>query len=150
MEAAKRILFVCTGNTCRSAMAEAILLNEVKSLPNYEVRSAGTQAWAGDEMTPDAITQLEKMGVDGRAHRSTKISPWLIDWATDIYVMTRSHREYIRALFPGAVEKLYLLSFDQETDIPDPYGQGSMAYEKAFLTIKTEIFRIMERASTDA
>lgn len=135
----KRILFVCTGNTCRSPMAEAILRS--KNIPDLEVKSAGVFAAEGSAASPNAGQVLEenKLILD---HQSTQLSSKEIDWATTVLTMTGSHKAAVISYFPQAVGKTFTLSEFAGIvgkDIADPYGGSIELYRAAFAEIKAAI-----------
>jgi protein-tyrosine-phosphatase len=103
------ILFVCTGNTCRSPMAEGVLkqMAEKRGM-NLTVRSAGIAAAQGTPMSHHAATILEKQGI-GIRHSAQSATAKLIDWADLILTMTLSHKRTVIQAFPQALDKIHLL-----------------------------------------
>ncbi|HEX8875318.1 MAG TPA: Sua5/YciO/YrdC/YwlC family protein [Phycisphaerales bacterium] len=131
-EAMKRvILFVCSGNTCRSPMAEAIARdlfdkNPPSNMPLVAM-SAGTSASDGDAATPEGDLALRHLGVRPLPHRSRHLTREMIQQAEVVYAMTHSHRAAILRLDPDAAGKVELLS-PAGKDIPDPIGSGPEVY----------------------
>src|SRR5690554_5439383 len=120
----KKILFVCTGNTCRSSMAEGIFKNLLKEAKNpmkgIEVVSAGTAVFTQEPANQKAIKVMEERGIDISSHRSQPIGKELLESADLILTMTQSHREQILRMDPQLKNKVYtLLEF-----IQDKEGQG--------------------------
>lgn len=106
----KRVLFVCTGNTCRSPMAEMMLRKKAAAKGcNLEVRSAGLSAFNGAGASKAAIRVMEEKGIDHRSHRSRPISAEEVTWADLIFTMTSAHRQLLVQSFPEAADKLYTL-----------------------------------------
>ncbi|ECQ6354187.1 TPA: low molecular weight protein arginine phosphatase [Listeria innocua] len=128
------ILFVCTGNTCRSPLAEKILQN---MRPDLEVRSAGTRALDGDTISENSREILLQMNLPGE-HTAKKITEADIDWADEIYVMTKNHQVELKSIFPIASNKIQLIS-KGGTDIPDPYGGPIEQYEITYYELKSAI-----------
>lgn len=134
----KTILFVCSGNTCRSPMAEAIARHllaaqTVRDLDKGKtggaaalIRSAGVQARDGDAATPEAREALKRLGVELGAHRARAATRRMIADADRIYVMTESHRRAITDLDPSAAARI--TTIDPSGDIPDPLGGPFEAY----------------------
>ncbi|MGF6953258.1 protein-tyrosine-phosphatase [Neobacillus sp. B4I6] len=129
----QHILFVCTGNTCRSPMAEAILKN--KAVDEIEVRSAGIYAANGSEASPHAKRVLEDNGIVHN-HRSSLLTSDEVEWADLILTMTSSHKLAILQQYPHEGQKVYTLKeYSGEGfnhDVVDPYGGPLAMYEETF------------------
>ena len=118
------ITFVCTGNTCRSPMAEGLFkkIIEEKKLDGITCSSCGIYAFAGDSATPEAVEAVRGMGVDISAHRSRPFSEYIAD-ETDLFVcMTPSHAQAVKSVAP--TNKITVLG----GGIADPYGGDSENY----------------------
>ena len=130
----KTILFICTGNVCRSPMAEGVFRQEVKGRGEYRAISAGLGALEGQPASPYAVQAMHELGVDISSHRSRMISTELVREADFIFGMTQSHIDTVTMLFPDAAEKTFLLrEFDEtldvfEKDISDPIGGSYGVY----------------------
>ncbi|HET7657811.1 MAG TPA: low molecular weight protein arginine phosphatase [Bacillales bacterium] len=102
----KNILFICTGNTCRSPMAEAVL--RAKAGDRFDVRSAGVFAASGHPAAQAASQVLSSQGIEMN-HRSTMLNEELIEWADVILTMTQNHKSVVLQQFPQSVGKVYML-----------------------------------------
>lgn len=147
-----KILIVCTGNTCRSSMAEGIfraLINKYNL--DIEVSSAGTNAFDGDDASDYAIATLKEMGIDISNHKARLIHEDLVNEADFILTMTNIHKQNIILKFSNANGKIYLLNefaFGETKDILDPFGGGIEYYEKArdeILIALEAVIRIMNK-----
>jgi glycine hydroxymethyltransferase len=128
----KNVLFVCTGNVCRSPMAEGLFRRLLAGRDDIRVQSAGVSAGRGMPASRHAVQALSVDGVELADFRSQPLSEELVGQATHIFVMTRDHKRLIELLFPEAAEKTYLLrEFEPGApDVPDPIGLGRETYER--------------------
>ncbi|WP_394138576.1 low molecular weight protein arginine phosphatase [Cytobacillus oceanisediminis] len=144
------VLFVCTGNTCRSPMAAAILKS--KGLPGVEVKSAGVFAADGSDASAHTKKVLEEQGIQ-LEHKSSGMTESLADWATYILTMTSGHKGTVLAMFPGAAGKTYTLKeFAGQAgagDIIDPYGGPVEIYRCTFEDMTETIDQILNRLKTE-
>jgi protein-tyrosine-phosphatase len=137
----KTLLFVCSGNTCRSPLAEGIAKQIFPEtvLQNIDVSSAGTSAVNGLPASEMAINIARRNGIDLSLHRSRLLDRRLIENADLIIALTRRHREIIGTADPAALSYTYLLSDfcgGVPGDIDDPMGFGFEAYQETFAAIK--------------
>ncbi|MFA7256775.1 MAG: low molecular weight protein arginine phosphatase [Kiritimatiellales bacterium] len=130
----KKLIFVCTGNTCRSPMAEGLLKHLLGSDSGWEISSAGICAANGFSASPNAVEAMREKKIDISAHCSRHLSPALIEEATLLVTMTRGHRDAIVASVPESAGKVFLLkSFgiaQSPTDIYDPVGEALDVYRR--------------------
>lgn len=134
----KHVLFVCTGNVCRSPMAEGLFRKLLAGRDDITVESAGVSAGRGQAASGDAVRALQSQGIDLTKFRSQPVSEELVDRATHIFVMTRDHKRLLELFFPQAAGKTLLLRELEKgsPDVPDPIGLGRETYERCRDAIK--------------
>jgi RpiB/LacA/LacB family sugar-phosphate isomerase len=130
----KTILFICTGNVCRSPMAEALFRHAARGRGEFRVVSAGLGAMDGQPPTQHSVQAMRELGVDISGQRSRMLTADLVRQADFIFGMTHAHVDTIALLYPPAAEKTFLLrEFDEtlepfEKDIADPIGSPYEIY----------------------
>ncbi len=148
----KVVLFVCTGNSCRSVMAEYLLKAKLIGREDVEVLSAGTNVFFKSSASQETLTVLRQRGINAAAHISKPLGRTMLRKADLILAMTRSHRAQILDHVPYVEQRVYLLKEfchhaagpEGNEDIPDPIGQSHVAYEECLLNINEAIERIVE------
>lgn len=137
-EDVKSILFVCTGNSCRSAFAE-LYLKRLLADENLEitVTSAGTAASEDKKAAAQTLSSLKNHGLDGERHRTRKLTADMVKNADVIFVMQKLHRKEVLVTAPGTEDKIFLMSdfyegperMMLESGIPDPIGMNDLFHE---------------------
>lgn len=132
----KRVLFVCTGNTCRSPLAEVLFRDLTRQQGDYEVLSAGVGAFSGQPASRHSQALAHERGLDLSGHRSRAVTVDLVDAATHIFAMSRGHLADLLEDYPEAEDKVYLVSefaADDDLrgrDLTDPFGGGLEDYRE--------------------
>ena len=134
------ILTICTGNVCRSPMAEKLLQHALAGqdtpLNQIEIVSAGVAAGYGEPASVNSVTALKKVKIDLDGHRSQPVTQDLIDRAFLILGMTQSHIDTLNYYHTDLPERVHLfrgfMGKDDSPEIPDPYGQNYTAYAACF------------------
>ena len=137
----KLILFVCTGNICRSPMAEHLFKDILPRNAAWRAQSAGLMASQGQRASTAAVATMRELHLSISSHRSQPVTRDLIDDAFCIVVMTRSHASLLGSSFSDALDRVHLLrSFDPDAgdnDVDDPIGMGLSVYRQARNTIRS-------------
>ncbi|KGA97043.1 protein tyrosine phosphatase [Alkalihalobacillus alcalophilus ATCC 27647 = CGMCC 1.3604] len=139
------ILFICTGNTCRSPLAE-ILLKE-KAGSQFDVQSAGIYAFPGSPASAGTTEVLEKRNLKADEHLSQALTLDLVDWADVVLTMTESHRQQLISQYPEHEIKTYsLTSFVEEVgDISDPFGGPVEVYEQTAQQLEYLLHKLIKK-----
>ena len=145
-----QVLLVCTGNTCRTPMAEGLLKDalEKQGAQLVSVKSAGTFAVEGMPASFIGISVMRKNGVNIMNHRSQPLSKKLVDKSDLILVMAENHYQYLTEKYPQFKDKVHLLKnymreeLLEEPNVTDPIGGDIEMYEEVFADLQTEIQRV--------
>lgn len=147
-----RVLFVCTGNTCRSPMAEALLRCRARERGwQVEVRSAGLAAIPGLPASEHAREVLKRRGADLGDHRSRPLDRADLEWAELVLTMTAQHKRMVVLQFPRTADKVFTLTEyvnrgDGARDIADPFGGDLEAYARCADEIDAAVSALVVRA----
>lgn len=144
----KHVLFVCTGNSCRSIMAEAYLKKRAEEEAlHIEIRSAGTFGARGLSPTREALEVISREGIDPAGLGSKTLTDEFINWADVILVMESAHKNKIIDMVPEAAAKVkYLAEYGaaEGQSIPDPIGRSLEYYVECFNSIKSHIEELIK------
>jgi protein-tyrosine-phosphatase len=146
------LLFICSGNTCRSPLAEALARKVASSrgIDDVNVASAGTNAIDGVPATDEALLVGMERGVDLTGHRSRQLTPAIVSEADLIFVMTPGHLEQVKQM--GGRGKVHVIdeyaSEGSENGVADPYGGDLEAYRHTADALEDHLERVFDRLKT--
>lgn len=148
---ARRILFVCSGNTCRSPLAERLVRRgaEERGLDDVEVRSAGTFAGRGAPASSGAVLAARRRGLDLSGHRSTPLGPDLVEWADLVLAMTNAHLRVVTDIGGGGRAALVTEFLPEDhpehgREVRDPAGADVERYEEVLELLETAVAGVLD------
>lgn len=146
MSATKHVLFVCTGNTCRSPMAEGLFAKLIAGRGDYTASSAGVAAYGECPVSAETRAVLEARMAPVPETGGRRIGKDLIETATHVFAMTQSHLDVLERAFPEHSRKFHLVCEFADVDgngpgadVPDPIGMGRGAYEAVADVLETAL-----------
>ena len=130
------ILLLCTGNLCRSPMAEGLMRT---LLPSHGLFSAGLGALDGAPADPLAVALMREAGIDIAAHRSRRLGGWMLAEADLVYTMEAAQAAWLQRMHPQHARKIARLGEPCGIDIPDPHGQSRAAFAQSYAAIQRAV-----------
>lgn len=143
---AMNILLLCTGNLCRSPMAEGLMR---QLLPGHELFSAGIAAEGGAPADPIAVELMWRLGIDIGAHRARPLASWMMHEADLVLTMDSRQCRFVQPRYPSAAVKVERLGEPDGIDIPDPYQRGPDAFRQSLQLIRQAVDRRLPVLAAD-
>lgn len=153
MPGMKRILVVCTGNSCRSVMAKGLLKSILKDRQDLMVISAGIAALPGLRPTQETIEVMARHRIDVSSHLTQRLTDEMIEEADLVLVMERMHKQEILNRLPHSKKKVFLLreyadspsGSDMDIEVPDPIAKPMEVYESCFGMIREAVEKVVKK-----
>lgn len=152
----KTVLFLCTGNTCRSPMAQVMLQQMLADQgigeDEVKVTSAGLYASNGETASPQAVQVMGKRGISLASHRSRRLTPKMINEAALILGMTDEHKQAVMMLDAAASDKVFSLGEyvskpgeNTWRQVPDPFGQSVDVYQQTAKALEIMLAQVVKK-----
>ena len=146
----KNVVFICTGNVCRSPMAEGFYQALAPSDESLRVGSAGISAFDGQPASRHSVDVMTQEDIDISHHTSRMLTPEIVDSASHIFGMTCAHRDAVQMMFPASREKVFVLreflvgpDADFDLDVSDPIGGSLEEYVRTRNLIKEALTSVI-------